>query len=245
MIDTVPNPPQRHILLTGSSRGIGAASRIALEHRGAIVTGHARTVRDESTIGADLADPGAPQMLWQDALERAGGTIDVLVNNAGLFAANPLDTSDIQWLDGWEETLRINLTAAAQLSRFAIRHWLERGTAGRIVHVASRAGHRGDSPAHWHYAAAKGGMLALHKTIARAYAADDILSFAITPGFTDTAMADDYLASRGGAGLLADIPLGRVATPEEIAAIVAFCALDAPASMTGATIDANGASYVR
>ncbi len=88
-------------------------------------------------------------------------------------------------------------------------------------------------------------MVAMHKSIARGYASEGILSFAIAPGFTDTAMAGDYLASRGGEGLLADIPLGRVAEPDEIAAIAVFCALDAPASMTGAVIDANGASYVR
>lgn len=233
------------ILLTGSSRGIGAAARSALEARGAAVVGHASRGGDAATIAADLADPQAPQMLWEAALERAGGAIDVLVNNAGLFSACPLESSDIEWLDGWEDTLRINLTAAAQLSRFAVRHWLERGVAGRVVHVASRAGHRGDSPAHWHYAAAKGGMLALHKTIARGYAAQGILSFAIAPGFTDTAMAGDYLASRGGPALLADIPLGRVAAPEEIASMITYCALDAPPSMTGATLDANGASYVR
>jgi NAD(P)-dependent dehydrogenase (short-subunit alcohol dehydrogenase family) len=194
---------------------------------------------------ADLADPGAPQQLWHDALELAGGQIDILINNAGRFEANPLDQSDIGWLDGWEDTLRVNLTAAAQLSRFAMRDWLKHERGGRIVHIASRAAYRGDSPDHWHYAAAKAGMIGLHKTIARGYAARDILSFAITPGFTDTAMADDYLASRGGPGLLADIPLGRVATPLEIAAIAAFCALDAPPSMTGAVIDANGASFVR
>jgi NAD(P)-dependent dehydrogenase (short-subunit alcohol dehydrogenase family) len=232
-------------LITGSSRGIGAATAAALRQRGATIIGHATRAVDSTTIAADFSDPPAPQMLWEAALERGGGQIDVLVNNAGLFVENPLDSSDIGWLDGWEETLRINLTAAAQLSRFAVRHWQERGTGGRIVHVASRAGHRGDSPAHWHYAAAKAGMLALHKTIARAYAAQGILSFAIAPGFTDTAMAGDYLASRGGAGLLADIPLGRVATPEEIATIATFCALDAPPSMTGTVIDANGASYVR
>ena len=233
------------ILVTGSSRGIGAAIREQLEARNVRVIGHGSIDHDEQTIGADLTEPTAPQMLWEEALARAGGEIDVLVNNAGLFAASPLDSSDIEWLDAWEDTLRINLTSAAQLSRFAVRHWLERGVPGRIVHVASRAGHRGDSPAHWHYAAAKGGMLALHKTIARAYAKDGICSFAITPGFTDTAMAGDYLASRGGPGLLADIPLGRVAEPEEIAQIAVFCALDAPESMTGATVDANGASYVR
>jgi NAD(P)-dependent dehydrogenase (short-subunit alcohol dehydrogenase family) len=234
------------VLVTGSSRGIGKATAAALRARGANVIGHAsRPGGDEDTIAADFSDPPAAQVLWEEALARAGGEIDVLINNAGLFAAAPIDASDIAWLDAWEETLRINLTAAAQLSRFAVRHWLGTGRTGRIVHIASRAGHRGDSPDHWHYAASKGGMLALHKTIARAYAFEGILSFAITPGFTATSMADDYLASRGGAGLLADIPLGRVATPEEIARIAVFCALDAPPSMTGATLDANGASYVR
>ena len=233
------------ILLTGSSRGIGAAARETLEKRGAKVIGHATRAIDANTVAADFTEPSAPQMLWEEALNRAGGEVDVLVNNAGLFNATPLESSDIEWLDGWEETLRINLTATAQLSRFAVRHWQERGVPGRIVHVASRAGYRGDSPAHWHYAAAKGGMLAMHKTIARGYAAERIVSFAITPGFTDTAMAGDYLESRGGEGLLRDIPLGRVAEPEEIARIIEFCALDAPESMTGAVIDANGASYVR
>lgn len=233
------------ILVTGSSRGIGAAIREQLEGRCVRVIGHGRLAHDEETIGVDLSDPQGPALLWDEAVERAGGAIDVLVNNHGLFEANPLDRSDIEWLDAWEDTLRINLTSVAQLSRFAVRHWQERGVGGRIVHIASRAGHRGDSPAHWHYAAAKGGMLAMHKTIARQYAAEGIVSFAITPGFTDTAMAGDYLASRGGPGLLADIPLGRVAEPEEIARIAVFCALDAPESMTGATIDANGASYVR
>lgn len=233
------------ILLTGSSRGIGAAIATTLRQREARVIGHATRATDAETIAADFTQPTAPQQLWLEALDRADGRIDMLINNAGLFAPNPLDTSDIGWLDGWEDTLRINLTAAAQLSRFAVRHWQERGTGGRIVHIASRAGHRGDSPAHWHYAAAKGGMLALHKTIARAYAAEGILSFAIAPGFTDTSMAGDYLASRGGPALLADIPLGRVATPDEIAGIAAFCAFDAPPSMTGTVIDANGASHVR
>lgn len=233
------------ILLTGSSRGIGAAARAALQARGARVIGQARTAEHADMVAADFCKPGAAHALWEEALARSEGAIDVLVNNAGLFEANPLDSSDVAWLDAWEDTMRINLTSAAELSRFAVRHWQERGVAGRIVHVASRAGHRGDSPAHWHYAASKGGMLAMHKTIARQYAAEGILSFAITPGFTDTAMAGDYLASRGGAGLLADIPLGRVATPEEIASVIVFCAMDAPASLTGATLDANGASYVR
>lgn len=239
-----------YILVTGSSRGIGAAANAALAQRGVEVIGHQSQPSESNRIAADFTDPLAAQRLWEEAMDVSGGDISAVVNNAGLFDANPLDSSDIEWLDAWEDTLRINLTSAAQLSRFAVRHWLESnagsdGVRGRLVHVASRAAYRGDSPAHWHYAAAKGGMVAMHKTIARAYGAKGILSYAITPGFTDTAMAGDYLESRGGAGLLADIPLGRVAQPEEIARIIAFCALDAPASMTGAVIDANGASFVR
>ena len=232
-------------LVTGSSRGIGAAIAAQLRARGVTVIGHATRAVDEHTIPADLTDPAAPARIWAQALERAGGRIDLLVNNAGLFSPNPIGLSDIAWLDNWEDTLRINLTAAAELSRFAVKHWLEATRAGRIVHIASRAGYRGDSPDHWHYAAAKAGMIGMHKTIARQYAAKGVMSYAICPGFTDTSMADDYLASRGGPGLLADIPLGRVATPDEIAAIATFCALDAPESMTGAVLDANGASYVR
>lgn len=233
-----------HILLTGASRGIGKAIHEALDIAGAKTVGHASSARGD-LAGADFSRPGAAADLWSDALERLGGRIDVLVNNAGIFEANPLDASDIEWLDSWEQTMRINLTASAELSRYAVRHWQETGAKGRIVNVASRAAYRGDSPAHWHYAASKAGMVAMTKSIARGYGADDILAFAVCPGFTMTGMAEDYLASRGGPELLKDIPLGRVAETSEIADIVKFCALDAPASMTGAVIDANGASFVR
>ena len=232
-----------NILLTGASRGIGAAIRDALAPAASVI-GHASR-DDAGTIGADLARPGAAAALWQTALDHHGGRIDVLINNAGVFEANPIDLNDAAWVAGWERTLRINLTAAAELCRFAIRHWQARGSGGRIVNVASRAAYRGDSPAHWHYAAAKAGMVAMTKTTARGYAKEGILAFAICPGFTMTGMADDYLASRGGDKLLADIPLGRVAMPDEVAEMARWLALDAPASMTGAVLDVNGASYVR
>ncbi len=228
-----------HILITGATRGIGRAiadlfsSRDDVRHWGS------------GSTDADLSKPDGADRLWRAAIDRLDGRIDVLVNNAGVFEAEPLDGADADWLAGWQRTMAINLTASAQLCRHAVRHWQQRQSAGRIVNVASRAAHRGDSPAHWHYAASKGGMIAMTKTIARGYAGEGILAFAVSPGFTMTGMAGDYIASRGGDRLLADIPLGRVASPEEIAQIVGFCALDAPPSMTGATIDANGASYVR
>ena len=229
------------ILLTGSSRGIGAAIHDALTHGGATVIGHGTA----SGIAADFTDPAAPRALWDRAIAQSGGTINALINNAGIFDANPIDRDDDDWLAQWDRTMQVNLTASAALCRLAILHWQQRGVGGRIVNIASRAAYRGDSPAHWHYAASKAGMVAMTKTIARGYARESILAFAICPGFTMTGMAEDYLASRGGDKLLADIPLGKVADPAEIASVTRYCALEAPASMTGAVIDVNGASYVR
>ncbi len=231
------------ILLTGASRGIGAAALVALESSGATVAGHASRSSDKF-LGADLALPGAGNALWDAALGRLGGRIDVLVNNAGVFEGVALDGDDAGWARTWERSWRINLQAAADLSRRAVLHFREHG-GGRIVNVASRAAFRGDSPDHWHYAAAKAGMVAMTRTIARAYAADSVLAFVVAPGFTMTGMAEEYLSSRGGDKLLADIPLGRVATPEEVAETVRWLATDAPPSLTGACLDVNGASYVR
>lgn len=233
-----------HILVTGSSRGIGEAITQSFDPATTRVIGHG-TKKQEQRLACDFSRPGAAKGLWQQALEHLDGQVDVLINNAGIFEANPVSAKDDDWLHDWEQTLRINLTASAELCRYAVRHFQERAAKGRIINIASRAAYRGDSPDHWHYAASKGGMVAMTKTIARAYAKEDILAFAICPGFTMTGMAEDYLESRGGDKLLADIPLGRVAQPEEIASIAKYCALDAPPSMTGAVLDANGASFVR
>lgn len=233
-----------HILVTGSTRGIGAAVTQALAARGVRVAGHGRA-EAAGVIGADLAEAGAADELWERALAALDGRIDGLVNNAGVFEAVAVDAPADEWRAAWDRTTQINLQASADLCRRAVLHWRERGAGGRIVNVASRAAYRGDSPAHWHYAASKAGMVAMTKSIARGYAAEQILAFAVCPGFTMTGMAEDYLSSRGGDRLLADIPLGRVADPEEVANAVAYLALDAPASMTGAVLDINGASYVR
>jgi NAD(P)-dependent dehydrogenase (short-subunit alcohol dehydrogenase family) len=231
-----------NILLTGASRGIGAATLDHLRAAGHRVVGHS-TTGDNGLAAADFTDPAAPRALWDAALAQLG-TIDVLVNNAGVFESIADDADDDAWHAAWGRTMTINLQASADLCRLALAHF-RTNDGGRIVNVASRAAYRGDSPQHWHYAASKAGMIAMTKSIARGYARENVLAFAVCPGFTMTGMAEDYLSSRGGDKLLADIPLGRVATPEEVASVAAYLALEAPPSMTGAVLDVNGASYVR
>lgn len=232
-----------NILVTGASRGIGAATYELLKSCGHDVVGHS-TKGGEGLIAGDLTNAAAPRAIWEAAMDRLNGRIDALVNNAGIYEGVDPDASDEEWQAGWSRTLQINLQAPADLCRLAVAHFRENGN-GRIVNVASRAGWRGDSPQHWHYAASKAALIGVTKTIARAYAADGILAFAVAPGFTVSEMTEDYLQGRGGAAIVADIPLGRVASTAEVAEVIRWLATDAPASSTGSTIDVNGASYVR
>jgi 3-oxoacyl-[acyl-carrier protein] reductase len=245
-----------NILLTGASRGIGAATYDLLKSRGHEVAGHS-TRGGDGLIAGDLADPQAPRRIWDEAVARLG-RIDVLVNNAGIYEAVAEGSSDSDWQAAWQRTLTVNLTSAADLCRLAVEHFRQNSSGppqsttlrgekggGRIVNVASRAAFRGDSPSHWHYAASKAGMVAMTRTIARAYAAENILAFAVAPGFTVSEMTEEYLQGRGGAAILADIPLGRVSTTDEVAEAIRWLATEAPAASTGSVIDLNGASYVR
>ncbi|QNP45201.1 SDR family oxidoreductase [Sphingomonas sediminicola] len=233
-----------NILITGASRGIGAAAYELLKSRDHNVVGHS-TKGSQELIAGDLMDPAAPRNIWDTALDELGGQIDVLVNNAGIYEAVPDNATDDEWRAAWNRTLTVNLQAAADLSKLAVSHFLDLGIPGRIVNVASRAGWRGDSPQHWHYAASKSALIGMTKTIARGYAAEGILAFAVAPGFTVSEMTEEYLQGRGGAAIIADIPLGRVASTDEVAEVIRWLATEAPASSTGSTIDVNGASYVR
>ncbi len=232
-----------NILITGASRGIGGASYALLKSTGHNVVGHSTRGSDE-LIAGDLADPAAPAKIWEAALGRLGGRIDALVNNAGIYESVADSAEEEEWHAAWHRTLTINLQSAADLSRLAIAHFRER-EGGRIVNVASRAAFRGDSPQHWHYSASKAAMVGMTRTIARGYAAQNILCFAVAPGFTVSEMTEEYLAGRGGAAIVADIPLGRVASTDEVAEVIHWLAVEAPASSTGSVIDVNGASYVR
>ena len=190
-------------------------------------------------IQADLSNPSAIEQVWQEAsaLQR----IDAIVNNAGIFPNHPPLTTDYaDWTAAWQRTLAINLTGPAHLSYFAARTMVEQG-GGRIVNVSSRAAFRGEptAPA---YAASKAGLNALSQSLAKALAPKGIYVFVVAPGWVSTQRVALSVQDKA---VLADQPLGRVATPDEVAQVVTYCALDAPASLTGAILDVNGASYLR
>ncbi len=242
-------------LITGSSHGVGLACAKLFAARGARVVLHANTRPElaqaaaaemgEGAIGVlsrDLSRAGAGGLLVADAVELAGGCIDIVINNAGIYIATPIAAGDDEWNAGWATTVQVNLLAVADSCRAAVKHFAARG-GGSIINIASRAGYRGDDGDHTAYAASKGGVLALTKTIARAYGKDGVLAYALAPGWINTRMAPNNAA--GLAAAKSEIPIGRMAEADEIAAMCAFLASGACASATGSCIDINGASYVR
>lgn len=244
------------VLVTGGSRGIGEAIVRAVAAAGASVLLHFAKSRQaaeviQKSIGrgrcqllqADLADPQAPAELWRAATTQAP-RIDVLVNNAAIAEPASIDMPSDAWRRSWAHLMQVNLYAPAELCKLAIPHFRSHG-GGKIINVASRAAHRGDAPDQWHYAASKGALVTLTKTIARGYAKDNVLAFAIAPGFTETDMGHAGLDEAGLKRILSDIPLGSMVRPEECGALAAFLCSDQVRHMTGATFDINGASYVR
>lgn len=246
------------VLVTGASRGIGAAIARASAAAGARVIGHASAASEaaQSLVEAgvvkagdllieDLSEAAAGRRLAEAAIARVG-RLDAVVNNAGVAGPSPLAEGDAAWDQGWDEILAVNVRAVADVTRAAITHFRAEkadGRGGRVVNIASRAGHRGDGLEFSAYAASKGAVLAMTKTFARALAGEDIFFYAIAPGWVETRMAPRDVEARKKA--IAEIPIGRVADPGEVAAMAVFLLSDACASATGATFDINGASYVR
>lgn len=248
------------VLITGASRGIGRATAKACHDSGAKVLAHASAPSaaasetaamlggsDDDMVFEDLSGRHAGFRLVEAALARAG-RLDGIVNNAGTYTGAPLEGDIADWDAGWATAHAVNVQAPADICRAAIAHFRERKASeskigGIIVNVASRAGHRGDGVENASYAASKGAVLAMTKTWARGLAAENILLYAIAPGWVETRMAPQDIAARAAA--VSDIPLGRVAQPDEVAAMITFLLTGASPSATGATFDINGASYVR
>lgn len=242
------------VLVTGASRGAGAAIAKMCAHYGAKVVVHyngnkaaadavCTEIGDKAVacIQEDLSQAGAGTRLWDKAVAQAG-PINALVNNAGIDMVSDPYGPEAEWADAWGKILAVNLQAPADLSRAALRAYRQAG-GGRIVNLCSRASHRGDSIDHPAYAASKGGLLALSKTLARGAAKDGVLVYALAPGWINTEMAPTDPAVLDPA--IAEIPLGKFAEPSEIGAMIAFLLSDLCPSATGATFDINGGSHVR
>jgi 3-oxoacyl-[acyl-carrier protein] reductase len=250
-------------LVTGASRGIGSVIASQLAERGVRVALHYRNDREaaesamarlagagHAIFAADLADSAATTRLWEQVVERLGA-IHILVNNAGLYFEHaPLLAGYESWQSAWRLTLAANLIGPANLSWLAAQGMAARDPVdaafgrGRIVNISSRGAFRGepDAPA---YGASKAGLNALSQSLAKALAPRAIHVYCVAPGWVETEMAAGHLTGPDGPAILAQHPLGRVNRAGEVAQTAVYCALDAPAAMTGCVIDVNGASYLR
>jgi NAD(P)-dependent dehydrogenase (short-subunit alcohol dehydrogenase family) len=241
-------------IVTGASRGIGAAIAQAFAAGGDRVAVHfssspdrAEAVRaglpgtGHAVVRADLADADAVRSMVDEAAEHLGG-LDIVVNNAGVFLAHPIDNPDYEaWQRAWADTLAVNLVGPANVTWCAVRHM---GRGGRIVNVGSRGAFRGE-PTHPAYGASKAGLVALGQSLARALGPRGIAVTTVAPGFVQTDMAAEALAGEEGHRRRAESPLGRIAAAEEVAAAVVYLASPLAEAATGTVLDVNGASFLR
>lgn len=248
-------------LVTGASRGIGAAAARVLLSAGANVVGSfasnagvlpalaAEFGADRITaIQIDLGASKAGFALWEQAMAFKG-RIDGLVNNAGIMPSTDYTTDNDTWTNDWAQVMAVNVQAVADLCKAAITHFeaeraKDTSAKGRIITVASRAAFRGDTSDAMHYAASKGAVVSLMRSIARAFARDGIYAYLIAPGWVKTDMAA-VAYEPGNEWMLNEIPMGEAAPPEEVGNMIAFLLSGLIDHATGATFDINGASYVR
>jgi len=246
-------PQSRRVaLVTGASRGIGRACAVALAKQGAyVVAGYARSASlaeetlslvraagsDGEAAGFDVGDAKACGEAVEAIVARHG-RLDVLVNDAAITA----DALLVRLKDeDWHRLLNVNLTGPMALCRAAAKHMM-RARAGAIVNIASVVGEAGN-PGQSAYAASKGGLIAFGKSLAKELAPRNVRVNAVSPGYIATDMTAG-LAEAVRAKLLEQVPLGRMGTPEEVAAAVAFLVSDAAAYITGETIRVNGGLLV-
>jgi len=247
------------ILVTGASKGIGAAIVRALGEEGAAVIAHYGGDRDgaeAATAGipgerclllqADFHDLAAVEAMWRQAVAWRGG-VDVLVNNAAIMLWHGgLGSDDETWDAVWQETMQVNVMAPARLLRAAVHHFRARG-GGIVVTLSSWAAQRGvTNPDTIAYGASKAAIRSATQTVARAYAKENILAYIVAPGVVRTGMSEAFAATQGGEDkVTAGLAMGEWVPPDDVAALVAFLCSGRSRHLSGATLDVNGATYVR
>jgi NAD(P)-dependent dehydrogenase (short-subunit alcohol dehydrogenase family) len=244
-----------NILVTGASRGIGKALATKLAEAGATIAVHYNNnVREAENLAhilgngsrafqADFSkEDEAAKLFERVTLEM--GSIEILVNNAGLAKPASMEVKDEDWTNTWNETMMVNLSASAMLCKKAVQHIISRKSSGRIINIASRAAFRGEEAEYIAYAASKAGMVSLTRSIAKSYGKQGVKAFVIAPGFVRTDMSQEFVKQYGEAHTKGDLALERLTEPKDIAPIVTFIASGMADHATGATFDVNAGSYL-
>jgi NAD(P)-dependent dehydrogenase (short-subunit alcohol dehydrogenase family) len=257
----VSNLEDRTIFLTGASQGIGAVTaRTLLDHGAALIAHHRgdaeradlvdalgeeQTDRTRYVAGDFMSDPEIDSA-WDAALAWKGH-IDTLVLNAAMMSPHGgVDDDETDWLESWDQHMRVNVLAQARLMRAAVRHFRERG-GGVIILMSSWVAQRGvTNPSMLPYAASKAAIKAVAQSIARGYADQGILTYLIAPGIVSTKMSLDFAELQGGVDSVTEtLAMKEWVPPEEIGELVAFLATGKVKHLSGATLDVNGATYIR
>lgn len=246
----------KKILLTGASQGIGKATATYLMEMGAQVAIHynkskesakslvSNYVDTKSKIFKSNLDNEEEVITLFDNVKSEFGSIDVIILNAGVAISHPINESPNDWFNVWKKTININLNSVGLLTKIGLDHFKEH-KGGRFIYIGSRAAFRGETEDYLAYAASKGGITSLARSVARSFGKENIKSFVIAPGFTRTQMADAFIEKYGEERILDEISLNELTKPSDITPLIALMCSGLMDHATGATIDINAGSHIR